>query len=35
MVNILGALIAYSLQPKKPSLNLTKNEKNLIAIAYA
>ena len=35
MVNILGALIAYSLQPKKPSLNLTKNEKKLMAIAYA
>lgn len=35
MVNVLGALVAYSLQPKKPSLNLTKSEKNLVAIAYA
>ena len=26
MVNILGALIAYSLQPKKPSLNIRRNE---------
>jgi hypothetical protein len=30
MVNILGALAAYSLQPKKPSLNLVKNEKKLM-----
>jgi hypothetical protein len=34
MVNILGALAAYCLQPKKPSLNLSDNEKNLmIAVA--
>ena len=34
MINILGALAAYSLQPKKPSLNLAENEKNLmLAIA--
>lgn len=34
MVNILGALAAYCLQPKKPSLNLAVNEKKLmIAIA--
>ena len=34
MVNILGALAAYCLQPKKPSLNLATNEKKLmIAIA--
>jgi hypothetical protein len=34
MVNILGALVAYCLQPKKPSLNLAANEKKLmIAIA--
>jgi Transposase DDE domain len=26
MVNILGALVAYALQPKKPSLNLAANE---------
>src|SRR3990167_7870111 len=30
MVNILGGLAAYSLQPKKPSLNLAQNEKNLM-----
>ena len=30
MVNILGGLAAYSLQPKKPSLNLSKNEKKLM-----
>ena len=30
MVNILGGLAAYSLQPKKPSLNLAKNEKKLM-----
>lgn len=29
MVNILGALIAYCLQPKKPSLNLSTQEKNI------
>lgn len=34
MVNILGALAAYCLQPKKPSLNLAANEKSLmLAIA--
>jgi hypothetical protein len=34
MVNILGALAAYALQPKKPSLNLAANEKKLmVAIA--
>ena len=33
-VNLLAALIAYCLKPKKPSLNLAANEKNLmIAIA--
>ena len=26
MVNILGALIAYTWQPKKPGLHLTENE---------
>jgi hypothetical protein len=26
MVNVLAALIAYTYQPTKPSLNLTKNE---------
>ena len=31
MVNIVGALIAYSLQEKKPSLNL--NAKQLIEVA--
>lgn len=30
MVNLLGALAAYALQPKKPSLNLTANEKKWI-----
>ena len=30
MVNILGALVAYALQPKKPSLNLAANEKKLM-----
>lgn len=30
MVNILGALTAYALQPKKPSLNLAANEKKLM-----
>jgi hypothetical protein len=30
MVNILGALAAYALQPKKPSLNLAANEKKLM-----
>src|SRR3990167_3506603 len=30
MVNILGGLAAYCLQPKKPSLNLAKNEKKLM-----
>jgi hypothetical protein len=29
-VNILGALAAYALQPKKPSLNLAANEKKLM-----
>jgi len=29
-VNILGALTAYALQPKKPSLNLAANEKKLM-----
>ena len=29
-VNILGALAAYCLQPKKPSLNLSANEKKLM-----
>ena len=35
MVNILGALAAYCLQPKKPSLNLSDNERYLIAIMPA
>jgi Transposase DDE domain len=30
MVNILGALAAYALQPKKPSLNLATNGKKLM-----
>ena len=30
MVNILGALAAYALQPKKPSLNLATNERKLM-----
>ncbi len=30
MANILGALAAYCLQPKKPSLNLAANEKKLM-----
>ena len=30
MANILGALAAYCLQPKKPSLNLATNEKKLM-----
>jgi Transposase DDE domain len=30
MVNILGALAAYALQPKKPSLNLTVNGEQLM-----
>ena len=30
MANILGALAAYALQPKKPSLNLAANEKKLV-----
>jgi hypothetical protein len=30
MVNIIGALAAYALQPKKPSLNLAVNEKKLM-----
>ncbi len=30
MVNILGALAAYAMQPKKPSLNLAANEKKLM-----
>lgn len=32
IVNILGALIAYALQPKKPSLNLTEHENALLAV---
>jgi hypothetical protein len=35
MVNILGALAAYALQPKKPSLNLTPTEKRLMIAASA
>ena len=30
MVNVLGALAAYMLQPKKPSLNLSEREKKLM-----
>jgi hypothetical protein len=34
MVNIFGALIAYCLQPKKPSLNLSTQEQNtMLALA--
>lgn len=32
MVNILGALIAYALQPKKPSLNLRKSEQKSMGL---
>jgi hypothetical protein len=35
MVNILGALIAYTLQPKKPSLNLKRNERKFICLLAA
>jgi hypothetical protein len=35
MVNILGALAAYALQPKKPSLNLSKSEKKLMLTVAA
>ena len=30
MVNVLAALVAYTYQPRKPSLNLSKNELNLL-----
>ena len=30
MVNVLAALVAYTYQPRKPSLNLSKNEFNLL-----
>lgn len=35
MVNILGALVAYCLQPKKPSLNLSTQEKNTMLALVA
>lgn len=35
MVNILGALAAYVLQPKKPSLNLSASEKKLMLTVAA
>ena len=35
MVNILGSLIAYSLQPKKPSLNLKRSEQKFIGLQMA
>jgi len=35
MANILGALVAYALQPKKPSLNLAANEVKLITTLCA
>ena len=35
MTNILSALIAYSLQPKKPSLNLKRNEQKFIGLQMA
>ena len=35
MVNILSSLIAYSLQPKKPSLNLKRNEQKFIGLQMA
>ena len=33
LVNLLGGLIAYAHQPKKPSLHLEENECKLLAIA--
>ncbi|MCB1820792.1 MAG: IS982 family transposase, partial [Candidatus Competibacteraceae bacterium] len=30
MVNVLAALVAYTHQPRKPSLNISKNEINLL-----
>lgn len=30
MVNVLAALVAYTHQPRKPSLNLSQNELNLL-----
>lgn len=35
MVNFLSALAAYALQPKKPSLNLAKNEQRLMVAMAA
>jgi len=35
MANILGALVAYALQPNKPSLNLATIERKLIKNLYA
>ena len=35
MLNILGALAAYALQPKKPSLNLAVNERKLMVAMAA
>jgi hypothetical protein len=32
MVHLLAGLIAYTLQPKKPSLNLSDFEKNNLAL---
>jgi uncharacterized membrane protein YjjP (DUF1212 family) len=30
MVNLIGGLIAYTFQPKKPSIKLTRLEKNAL-----
>jgi hypothetical protein len=35
MVNILGALVAYCFQPKKPSLNLSTQEHNIMLALVA
>lgn len=34
MVNLLAALIAYTWQPKKPSLQLNKNERESLTVVY-
>ena len=33
LVNLVGGLIAYALQPKKPSLNLDKHEQKLLTVS--
>ena len=33
LVNLIGGLIAYTLQPKKPSLNLNKHERKLLTVS--